>query len=187
MPTLRPPAVRRQSSVGDQLRRLARRGDAAIARELDELVIGPAQHALLETVYAAPGISMSGAAHSLGVDKAAVSRTARRLIRSGMLVQRPRAGNARVRELFPTGTGRAVLWTAMPNDDATEARLVAGFTEEELRALDVYLARLSANLDVTPGEFFRRRISGADLRRLADPSLELDSEPEVWRRFPEND
>ena len=187
MPKLRPPVPRSRSTVGDQLRHLVRRFDAAVARELDELVIGPAQRALLAAVLAAPGISMGAAAHTLGVDKAAVSRTARRLIRSGLLVQRPRYGNSRVRELFPTGTGRAVLWTAAPDDESTEARLVAGFTEEELRMLEVFLARLSANLDVTPGEFFRRRVSGANLRQVADQGPPGGREPEVWRRFPSND
>ncbi len=187
MPTLRPHAARRQSTVGDQLRRLARRFDAAVARELDELVIGPAQRALLEVVSAAPGISMTGAAHTLGVDKAAVSRTARRLIRSGLLVQRPRSGNTRVWELHLTGLGRAVLRSAAPDDSSTEARLVAGFTDEELRTLELYLARLSANLDVSPGEFFRRRVTGADMRRTADPFWQGGTEPAVWRRFPTND
>lgn len=85
----------RPHTLSEQLLHLARRYATVEASELDELVIGPAQHALLDLVVAEPGISMSVAADYLDVDRAALSRTARRLVRNGLVVRKPSRSDAR--------------------------------------------------------------------------------------------
>jgi DNA-binding MarR family transcriptional regulator len=159
---------------------LARRYAAEEAHELDELVIGPAQHALLDLVVAQPGISMAFAADYLDVDKAALSRTVRRLVRNGLVVKVRNWSDARVRELHATSTGRAVRWAASPGNETVDARMVVGFSEQELSQLRLFLTRLEANLDITVAEFCRRgMVSG-----IGRPGLMVDrsTEPESAMR-----
>jgi DNA-binding MarR family transcriptional regulator len=166
----------RPHTLSEQLLHLARRYAAEEAHELDELVIGPAQHALLDLVVAQPGISMSFAADYLDVDQAAVSRTARRLVRNGLVVQKPSWSDARVRELHATPSGRAVRWAAGPGNGTADDRMVVGFSEQELSQLRLYLTRLEANLDITAAEFCRRGMvsgigrQGSMLDRSTDPA-----------------
>ncbi|MBK8167133.1 MAG: MarR family transcriptional regulator [bacterium] len=160
----------RPHTLGEHLLHLARRYAAEEAHELDDLAIGPAQHALLDLVVAQPGISMAFAARYLDVDKAALSRTARRLVRNGLLLKNRSRSDARVRELHATSTGRAVRWAASPGNATADARMMVGFSKQELSQLRLFLTRLEANLDITMEEFCRRgMVSG-----IGRPGLMVD-------------
>ena len=140
--------------------RLARKLTTQAARDLEPLAIGLTQRRLLDLIVAAPGISPATAAGRLAVDKAAVTRAVRRLETNRFVVRRRSDRDRRAWELHPTRLGLLVSRPDEPGAPTVVARLVSGFDAVRLSRLVEDLARLDANLDVTPAEFIWRSVWG---------------------------
>ncbi len=152
----------RQEALGDALVRIARKYAAQQAQDLDALAIGPTQLRILELVNAEPGLCMTVVAEQLAIDKAAVTRAVARLIRNGFVERVRCRRDRRLWELGATRLGRVALRVAASDCTSPAGRLVAGFSEDDLRQLRAHLHHLDANLDVSATVFVRRMTRGSD-------------------------
>lgn len=151
-----PPSFR----LAEKLVRLARKLSAQETRDLDGVGNGPSQHALLELITANPGLCLTVAAERLAIDKSAVTRAVKRLELNGYVQRRRSRRDRRAWELHPTRSAGVASWVANPCALSPAARLIAGFSDEDLGRLRDFLDRMGANLEVTPAEVVRRAVWG---------------------------
>ena len=140
----------RQTRVAENLLRLARKLLAEEAHRLDELCVGRTQLALVFLVMKTPGICMTAAAEHLRIDKSALTRAVKRLELVGYVERRRSRRDRRAWELHPTQGSARLAWIVRPHDASPEARMFAGFSEDDLRQLDEYLYRMVENLRPPP-------------------------------------
>lgn len=155
-------------SLAEKLVRLAREFSAQEARYLVAVGNGPTQHALLGLVMASPGLCMSTAAERLAIDKSAVTRAIRRLELNGYVERRRSPRDRRVWELYPSRHAGTASWVASPCDLSPAARLLAGFSDEDLGRLRDFIDRMTAGLEPTPAEIVYRAVWGAGAPVLSD-------------------
>lgn len=106
--------------------------------------IGAADWRLLVLLTRMPGAGVSAAARTMGVDKAAVSRSLVRLEARG-LVAAEAAGRRRSFRLTPEGV--ALHARIMRIALARQKRILQGFSEDEIARFNDYLRRFIANHD----------------------------------------
>lgn len=106
--------------------------------------IGAMDWRMLVMLTREPGSSVSHAARTIGIDKAAVSRCLRRLERSALTV--PGEGEQR-RCWYLTSEGRALHDEVLELALARQRKLLDGFSEEDVGRLNRYLSLFLKNLD----------------------------------------
>lgn len=111
--------------------------------------IGAMDWRMLVMLTREPGSSVSHAARTIGIDKAAVSRCLKRLEAEGLAA--PDDG-ARRRDWYLTAKGHALHAEVLEVALARQRRLLEGFSEEDVVRLNGYLARFLDNLDALNGE-----------------------------------
>lgn len=156
------PRSPRQTRIADNLLRLARKLLAEDANDLDELCVGRTQLALVFLVIDAPGICMAAVANRLRIDKSAVTRAVKRLELVGYVERRRSRRDRRMWELHPTKGSDRLAWIVRPSDTSPEARMFAGFGDDDLRRLDEYLYRMVENLKVTRAMAEYRAVRGSN-------------------------
>lgn len=104
------------------------------------------QQPFLDFVVHHPGRTQKEVADAFHITPAAVATSAKRLEKAGMLTKEADPANLRQNRLFATARGLAVSREFHAVLESYDARSFAGFSEEELRQLAGYLARILKNL-----------------------------------------
>jgi len=126
----------------------ANRFTRAASREYQEKFgIGAMDWRMLVMLAREPGSTVSHAARTIGIDKAAVSRSLRRLEQVGLADAAPAPRDDRRKSWGLTAAGNALHDRILAHALKRLRRLLAGFDPEEVEALTGYLARLLDNLD----------------------------------------
>ncbi|MBP1544011.1 MAG: GntR family transcriptional regulator [Oscillospiraceae bacterium] len=87
-----------------------------------------------------------------GVTRSTVSKVLILLEKKGIIIREGVASDARLKKLQLTDKGRAIARSLEENAFRMEARLISGFSEEELSQLSEYLKRLKDNIEPTDKE-----------------------------------
>jgi DNA-binding MarR family transcriptional regulator len=109
--------------------------------------IGAMDWRMLVMLTREPGSPVSHAARTIGIDKAAVSRSLQRLEKAGLAVPETTGSDSRRKSWSLTAEGHALHARMLQSALERQARLLDGFTEEEAEAFSAYLRRFLANLD----------------------------------------
>ncbi len=92
-------------------------------------------------------LSANGVAEKTQMDKVRVSRAVARLVRVGRVSRRVDRGDRRRAVLALTPAGQAIHREIVPHARRVEARLLAGLTLAERRALDQLITKLEARAE----------------------------------------
>ncbi|MDK3017366.1 MarR family winged helix-turn-helix transcriptional regulator [Pseudodonghicola flavimaris] len=120
----------------------------AAARDYqDRFGLGAMDWRMLVMLTREPGSTVSHAARTIGIDKAAVSRSLHRLQQRQLATATAEGRDSRRKSWQLTDSGRALHDRILAHALERQKRLLSGFSETELRALTGYLARLLENID----------------------------------------
>jgi DNA-binding MarR family transcriptional regulator len=124
-----------------------KKGQTYFATRLADFGLGVGQFPLLSLLYAKEGLNQEEMASYLGVDKAAVTKAVRKLLAEGYIERRGDEGDARMRRSWLTAKAKRSRAKMLAVEEDWQARLLGGFTEEEVRILEALLARANENCD----------------------------------------
>lgn len=117
-----------------------------------EFGIGAMDWRMLVMLTREPGSPVSHAARTIGIDKAAVSRSLQRLEKAGLAVPESAASDGRRKSWSLTAEGHALHARMLESALERQAKLLEGFTKEEAEAFAGSLRRFLANLDALNAE-----------------------------------
>lgn len=112
-----------------------------------EFGLGAMDWRMLVMLTREPGSSVSHAARTIGIDKAAVSRSLQRLESAGLAQAETPAGDERRKTWSLTPDGIALHARVLPAALARQRALLKGFSAEEVATLTGFLNRMLDNLD----------------------------------------
>lgn len=117
----------------------------------------PSQLPILWTIAQTGRISQGHIAQILGVSRAAVAVSAKRMEKAGLVLREKEPGDQRrtIVSLTPKGSGAA--HRARACQESILARRLEGFTQEEIRALMEFYERMNHNLEGYRQELERRQ------------------------------
>ena len=118
----------------------------------DRFEIGAMDWRMLVMLMREPGSSVSHASRTIGIDKAAVSRSLRRLEERGMVTPRQIGDDERRKEWYLTPAGAALHDQILPLALSRQKKLLDGFTEQEVRDFTRFLSWFLTNLENLKGE-----------------------------------
>ncbi len=117
-----------------------------MTRLLDRHGLSLAAYRVLVTIEAFSEIAAADLVRLVVVDKGLISRTCQDLVNSDLITSRPDPRNARRKLLRLSETGTSLLDGLKPDVDARNARLDDELDQEERRALDSALSKLTRHL-----------------------------------------
>lgn len=120
-------------------------GQLFYADRLAPLKLGAGQFPVLSVLYAREGLAQEEIAGYLGIDKAAVAKSVRKLLEEGYIARRGDAEDGRLKRVWLTQKARRARPRILEVEAEWQARLLEGFGEEEARQLEVLLGRMDAN------------------------------------------
>ena len=128
-----PPAAadRAPRSVGFLLSQLGFAASRRFVAALEPLGIHPREFLLLRFVASTRGQSQQALAERLGVPPSRMVALVDSLEERGLIQRRPDLHDRRIRALYPTAKGRAVLERAVKIAGEHEARVSSGLDEQE--------------------------------------------------------
>lgn len=130
----------------------ANRFTRAASREYQRLFgIGAMDWRMLVMLAREPGSTVSHSARTVGIDKAAVSRSLRRLEQAGLAQPALTDPDERRKSWTLTEAGSALHDRILEHALGRLRQILAGFDPEEVRAFTGYLARVLDNLDTAFG------------------------------------
>src|SRR6056297_759407 len=135
-----------ERSLGKQISHISRDIRWMIQHELESCGVGSGTHFFLHLIEQHPGITQNELSRKTDIDKATAAKGLARLERQGYLHRIPDAQDGRVRRLYLTDAGMAI----MPAIQATLRRVTevcsADLSREELNQLFRLLDRVEAAL-----------------------------------------
>ncbi len=130
----------------------ANRFTRAASREYQAMFgIGAMDWRMLVMLTREPGSTVSHAARTIGIDKAAVSRSLQRLEKSGLARPDTTGPDPRRKSWTLTAAGSDLHDRILAHALDRLSQLMAGFSPEEARTFTGYLARFLDNLDAAFG------------------------------------
>ena len=118
---------------------------------------------VLTVISRYPGVSSNAVCELAAMDKVQVSRAVSRLLESGRIERRSDKRDRRRSKLYATEEGHDVYAQVVPVARAYEAKLMAGFSDEETRLLEHLLATLEGSANGIAWEGFGMAV-GMDLK-----------------------
>ncbi|UWQ92029.1 MarR family transcriptional regulator [Rhodobacteraceae bacterium M382] len=113
----------------------------------EEFGLGAMDWRMLVMLTREPGSSVSHAARTIGIDKAAVSRSLRRLQLSGLVLAEVRGDDDRRKVWSLTPSGTQLHARVLPGALARQRALLEGFSAQDVVTLTGFLSRMLQNLD----------------------------------------
>jgi DNA-binding MarR family transcriptional regulator len=117
----------------------------ALDAELAPFEITAAQMMVLGTIAEGHADSAAGLCKGISYDPGAMTRMIDRLEQKGLLRRIPRPDDRRTMSLELTAAGRALYPQLSATKQAVQARFLRGFTQEDVRALELLLNRMLSN------------------------------------------
>lgn len=114
---------------------------------LDRFGIGVMDWRMLVMLTREPGSSVSHAARTIGIDKAAVSRALQRMEKAGLVAAQSQSSDDRRKDWTLTKAGHALHARILQRALERQRHLLNGFENAEVEAFTDYLRRFLDNLD----------------------------------------
>jgi DNA-binding MarR family transcriptional regulator len=114
------------------------------ARYRDEHAISVTEWRVLAVLGSSPAQTASDLAKRTAMDKVAIHRAVKLLLKKGMLQRQPDDADRRRQHLRLTGAGKKILETIIPKARGLEYELLAALEPDEARALDRIIEKLTA-------------------------------------------
>jgi len=115
-------------------------------REVANLNITRSQWAMIAVVSQYPGATQRVIADALEMSEASAGRLIDKLCCEGLLERREREDDRRARAVYLTEATKPLLEDIASIAESFEARMYAGFDDDELEALASYLDRIYDNV-----------------------------------------
>lgn len=112
-----------------------------------EYGVGATEWRMLVMLTRKPESSVSEASETIGIDKGAVSRALAAMEKKGLVEAIVPDGDARRRKWLLTKDGKALHATILDVAMTRQRKLLAGFSEQEVKDFNAYLTRFMHNLD----------------------------------------
>ena len=135
-----------KTMIPKQYHRLHHLFFTCISKELETPMVHPGQGALLSSLLDKGSINQSSLCRKLEVSAAAVAVSLRRLEQQGLICRKQNPSDLREKVLSLTPLGEKMALDLRNAIQKVEVKAMAGFTEEELSALEGYLSRIMSNL-----------------------------------------
>lgn len=133
-----------------------RRVDRVFKRNIEHKVkdtgVYRSQHSLLMHLNREPNCSQVKLAEQLEVSPAAIAVSTKKLEKGGYIRRETDENDNRAHQVFITEKGREVIEQSMIIFQETEAKMFAGFSEEEMAEMDNFLERIYENLSQKTGQ-----------------------------------
>ena len=136
------PAPRIDAMPGHRIRRLHQISVGIFLQELGDAGLTPVQFAALQTVADAPGVDQRTLAGSIALDTSTTGGVVDRLEARGWLERRTSPQDRRVRQLWLTDAGQAVLTQAVPAVQRAQEQILAPLDEADRQTFLRLLHRL---------------------------------------------
>ncbi len=120
-------------------------GQLFYADRLAALGLGAGQFPVLSVLYAREGLSQEEISSYLGIDKAAVAKSVRKLLEEDYVSRGGDEADGRLKRVWLTPKAKRARPRILEVEAEWEGRLLEGFGAEEARALAAFLARLEEN------------------------------------------
>jgi len=117
---------------------------SVVAEALVRHDLSVAQFASLLLLEQTPGMSVTDVARKVSTARQSANEMLAGLERAGLVERHQHPSDRRAQQIFLTPAGRDRLAAAAPTVRAVESRLAAGFTEDELKVVSAWLARMAA-------------------------------------------
>jgi DNA-binding MarR family transcriptional regulator len=119
----------------------------AARQNQEEFGIGAMEWRMLVMLTREPGSSVSHAARTIGIDKAAVSRALQRMEKAGLAAATCPGGDDRRKDWTLTEKGAALHARMLPQALERQRQALEGFSESEAQAFAGYQKRFLGNLE----------------------------------------
>ena len=137
----------------DILHRINRSHWRLIERQFQALGIHGGQHRLLMMLSRrGPAPAQNELAKCMDVTPASVANMLKRLEGGGYIERSARSGDERCNEVHITEKGQAVVEASKQIFEAIDARMLAGFSDDDIEALKGYFERILDNLRAAEDE-----------------------------------
>ncbi len=120
-------------------------GQLFYADHLAPLGLGAGQFPVLSVLFGREGLSQEEIAGYLGIDKAAVTKSVRKLLAEGYVTRRGDELDARLKRVWLTEKAKKARPEILKVEAAWQARLVHGFDKAEVEGLARLLAKVEGN------------------------------------------
>lgn len=115
----------------------------------NNLKITVEQWAILNIVYASPGISQTEIAHTTQTDQANVMRMIDLLERKTFIDRKKDENDRRVQRIYLTSEGETMLTTVIPIAEEVNRMSATGISAAELKLLKKLLRQIRTNTEIT--------------------------------------
>jgi DNA-binding MarR family transcriptional regulator len=130
------------SRPGYLISRLHQMAVSVFLEEMVDFDVTPKQYGTLVTVGACPGIDQAGVANRIGNDRATIGGVVDRLASRDLIVRTDDPADRRVRKLYLTPKGAALLDDARPAMRKVQQRMLEPFSPEERDTFISMMTRL---------------------------------------------
>jgi MarR family transcriptional regulator, transcriptional regulator for hemolysin len=118
----------------------------ALRKRLRELPVTPAEARALMYLRGDEGVAQARLAEDLEVQPIALTRTLDRLEQAGLVERRLSGTDRRLRLIFPTATGTAMIQRLFQLHDELNSQITLNLSDDEIRRLAATLETLNAAL-----------------------------------------
>ena len=122
-------------------------GHSQVMKKFDIKKIGFGKLPILQMIVECPGIHADDIAKTLELDKATIALSLKKLISLGLIVKKQDEHDKRKKKLFPTKRMIGISNEVKTYTDDNIKKLLDGFTDSDIEALDGYLLRIKNNLN----------------------------------------
>ncbi|HXQ16351.1 MAG TPA: MarR family transcriptional regulator [Caulobacteraceae bacterium] len=134
------------------LQRIVRTRDAEFEAILKPMGLGVTRYRILTAVVVAGGCTMSDLAVLIGYDRTTMVRAVDQLVQADLVRRTVVEGDRRSIKLRATTQGEAAFARTIEVIERQNAKLLAGLTEDQLRAVMRGLEQMLANLNLAPAD-----------------------------------
>ena len=122
-------------------------GHSEVMKKFDIKKIGFGKLPILQMIVESPGIHADDIAKTLELDKATIALSLKKLICLDLIVKKQDELDKRKKKLFPTKRMIGISNEVKSYNEYNIKKLLDGFTESDIEALDGYLLRIKNNLN----------------------------------------
>lgn len=127
---------------GYLFRRMQQIAVAIFVEECRATDLTPVQYAALVAIRSHPGIDATRLSAVIAFDRSTLGNVIERLLSKALIERRPGAGDKRVKLLYLTKAGEALLRSIMPSVDRAQARMLAPLKPKDRRTLLALMQQL---------------------------------------------
>jgi DNA-binding MarR family transcriptional regulator len=138
------------------LQRIVRSRDAAFETVLKPLGLTVTRYRILAAVVVSGGCTMTDLAVLIGYDRTTLARAVGQLVDAGLVRRSEIEGDRRFTKVQATDQGEAVFGNTTKDIGRLNAKLLGGFSNEQLRSVMRGLEQMLANLSLTPQDIARK-------------------------------